>query len=69
MKKTCEKIGKRACQKNENFSVNDYVVVAYQDMWYPGCVMNTNKNYLTIKFMTPGRKPVIFTWRKFVLTT
>ncbi|CAC5409161.1 unnamed protein product [Mytilus coruscus] len=38
----------------ENFTVNDYVAVAYQDDWYPGCVIDIiEKNQAYVKFMTP----------------
>ncbi|KAL3848472.1 hypothetical protein ACJMK2_019326 [Sinanodonta woodiana] len=44
---------------------NDYVIVAYQDAWYPGCVhqiKSNDNNNLIVKFMAPCRKAGVFKW-------
>jgi len=47
----------------ETFELNEYVAVAYQDMWYPGCVVQTESNDMaTVNFMTRCRKPGVFMW-------
>ena len=42
----------------------EYVIVAYQDQWYPGCVekINTDRKVLKVKFMTPCRRKGFFMW-------
>jgi len=46
----------------ESVKQNDYVVVAYQDGWYPGCVVEKKSSSFKISFMSPCRKPGMFAW-------
>lgn len=41
---------------------DDWIVVIYENIWYPGYVMETKNNTLITKFM--ARKNNIFTWPK-----
>ncbi|KAH3783324.1 hypothetical protein DPMN_161260 [Dreissena polymorpha] len=45
-------------------NINEYVVVAYQDGWYPGCVENitASSDTVTVKFLSPSTKPGFFQW-------
>lgn len=36
----------------EDIKVHDYVAVAYQEAWYPGCVLKKDTKTLQVKFMT-----------------
>lgn len=43
------------------FIINEYVAVAYQDNWYPGCVLEiVDKQKAYIKFMTHCRTKGFF---------
>ena len=47
----------------DKFELNEYVAVAYQDSWYPGCVESITENETAVvKFMTPCRIPGHFKW-------
>lgn len=47
----------------ETFLLNEYVAVAYQNTWYPGCVENTpNNETAVVNFMSPCRMPGHFKW-------
>ena len=47
----------------EGFNDNEYVAVAYQDSWYPGCVVKSvDSDSALINFMTPCRKPGYYAW-------
>lgn len=52
----------RELPKIEQFIDNEYIVVAYQDMWYPGCVIKSNGKEATVNFMAPTRKPGVYVW-------
>ena len=45
-------------------NINEYVVVAYQDGWYPGCVdtFSESSDTVTVKFLLPCRKPGFLQW-------
>ena len=47
---------------DEQFKENEYVIVAYQDRWYPGCVQKTSGQQIVVNFMGPTRKPGHFIW-------
>ncbi|XP_052778449.1 uncharacterized protein LOC128215880 [Mya arenaria] len=38
-----------------SFHVNDYVAIAYQDAWYPGCVEEVDETTAVVNFMAPCR--------------
>lgn len=46
----------------DKFTDNEYVAVAYQDQWYPGCVVNSKGPEAIVKFMAPCRKPGHYIW-------
>lgn len=56
--------------KIETFIDNEYVIVAYQDTWYPGCIINSCGKEATVNFMAPTRVPGVYIWpqRKDVQT-
>jgi hypothetical protein len=42
---------------------NMYIAVAYQDRWYPGCVVQCKTDSTAVvKFMAPCRQPGQFKW-------
>ena len=45
-----------------DFRLGDYVAIAYQDAWYPGCVEKVEKDVATVNFMAPCRMAGVFTW-------
>jgi single-stranded DNA-specific DHH superfamily exonuclease len=48
---------------DDKFKENEYVIVAYQDAWYPGCVTNIiSDTKATVNFMAPCRKAGTFMW-------
>lgn len=47
---------------HESIAVNEYVAVAYQDMWYPGVVDRITEDCLIVNFMTETRNPGFYTW-------
>ena len=48
---------------NQSFKVNEYVIIAYQDNWYPGIVMSVKtQNEAIIRFMSRCKKPGYFQW-------
>ncbi|KAH3826899.1 uncharacterized protein LOC127832644 [Dreissena polymorpha] len=43
--------------------VNDYVIIAYQDRWYPGCVNALKEDdQICVNFMTASRQAGVFVW-------
>ncbi|KAL4229625.1 hypothetical protein ACF0H5_010012 [Mactra antiquata] len=45
------------------FNDNEYIAVAYQDTWYPGCVIKTiSSDKTSVSFMASCRKPGTFMW-------
>ncbi|KAL3841604.1 hypothetical protein ACJMK2_011001 [Sinanodonta woodiana] len=44
------------------FSDNEYIAVAYQDQWYPGCVLKSSGPEAIVKFMAPCRRQGYFIW-------
>lgn len=46
----------------DQYSVNEYVAVAYQDKWYPGVVEKLSGDVMTVNFMESTRNPGYFTW-------
>ncbi|XP_053381945.1 uncharacterized protein LOC128549357 [Mercenaria mercenaria] len=55
---------------HEPYNENEYVIVAYQDQWYPGCVQKLAEQQIVVNFMCPTRKAGHFIWpaRKDVQT-
>ncbi|WAR07947.1 LOW QUALITY PROTEIN: NUP37-like protein, partial [Mya arenaria] len=45
-----------------SFHVNDYVAIAYQDAWYPGCVEEVDETTAVVNFMAPCRTAGMFMW-------
>ena len=42
---------------------NEYVAVAYQDAWYPGCVIESvDSDKVVVNFMVQCRKPGTYMW-------
>lgn len=57
------KRSKPSIEPIEMFALEEYVAVAYQDAWYPGCVTQiVDDNTARIRFMTPCRKPGFYQW-------
>jgi len=55
--------GKRHKFEVGSFVLNEYVAIAYQDDWYPGCIAKVIDNDTAIvKFMTPCQKAGYFQW-------
>ena len=49
--------------ENQIFKENEYVIIAYQDNWYPGIVMSLkSETEAIIRFMARCRKPGHFQW-------
>ena len=47
----------------DKFLPNEYVAVAYQDAWYPGCVETViNDESAIVQFLAPCRAPGHFKW-------
>ena len=47
----------------DKFELNEYVAVAYQDTWYPGCIdCIIDNETATVQFTTPCRIPGHFKW-------
>ena len=58
-----EKTLKQKLPENQSFKINEYVVVAYQDNWYPGIVISVKtETEAVIRFMSRCRKPGHFQW-------
>ena len=52
-----EKNLKQKLPENQSFKINEYVVVAYQDNWYPGIVISVKtETEAVIRFMSRCRK-------------
>ena len=48
--------------EDQSFTINESVVIAYQDNWYPGIVISL-KTEAVIRFMARSKKPGHFQWR------
>ena len=45
-----------------NFNIHDWIIVIYDDIWYPGEVTEIKNNVLIVNFMARGKK--YFSWPK-----
>ena len=45
-----------------NMHQGEYIIVAYHDRRYPGCIENIKEERLTVRFMTPCRQAGLFVW-------
>ena len=58
-----EKNLRKKLPENQIFKENEYVIIAYQDNWYPGIVMSLkSETEAIIRFMARCRKPGYFQW-------
>jgi hypothetical protein len=60
---TMNQIDKELPDVNDTFVENEYLVVAYQDSWYPGVVDKVmSENKAVVNFMLPCKKAGTFQW-------
>ena len=58
-----EKNLRQKLPENQSFKENEYVIIAYQDNWYPGIVISLKtETEAVIRFMSRCRKPGHFQW-------
>ena len=46
----------------EEHAVNDWIVVIFDNKWYPGVIMEVNNEFLVTKFTTGNKK--VWSWPK-----
>ena len=58
-----EKTLKQKLPEDQSFKINEYVVIAHQDNWYPGIVISVKtETEAVIRFMARCKKPGHFQW-------